>query len=180
MTDIGKEFLAESIKSFHGLKLNAEKAIAQLSNQAMHFCPGTESNSIVIIMKHLSGNMISRWTDFMTTDGEKLNRNRDAEFIDDLSSREQLMESWNSGWSCLFRSLENVKEEDLMKPVYIRNEAHTVIRAIQRQLSHYAYHCGQIVYLAKMIRNEKWETLSIPRGESEKYLNAPTSVQNNK
>jgi len=180
MPELGKEFLSESIKSFHGLKSNAEKAIAQMSNQEMHYCPESESNSIVIIMKHLSGNMISRWTDFMTTDGEKPNRNRDAEFVDDFSSRERLMDLWNNGWSLLFSTLENIREEDLLKYVYIRKEEHTVIRAIQRQLSHYAYHCGQIVYLAKMIRNENWNTLSIPRGGSEDYLNALSASQNSK
>jgi len=166
---VAKTYLEESIKSFHGLKSNAEKALTQLNDQDLHFSPDPESNNIVIIMKHLAGNMLSRFTDFLTSDGEKPNRHRDNEFIDDFSTRTQLMEYWNKGWACLFNAIETLKEEDLLKTVYIRNEPHTVIRALQRQLSHYAYHCGQIVFLAKQIRSTDFKTLSIARGKSEEF-----------
>src|SRR6185369_6118651 len=166
---IGKTYLEESIKSFHGLKSNAEKALAQLADEDFHYQPDPESNNIAIIMKHLAGNMLSRFNDFLTTDGEKPNRQRDNEFIDDMPSREYLVKTWNQGWDCLFNALNELKEDDLLKTVYIRNEPHTVIRALQRQLSHYAYHCGQLVYLAKQIRGADFKTLSIPRGESAKY-----------
>ena len=166
---VSKVFLEESIKSFHGLKSNAEKALVQLADSDLHYQPDPESNSIVIIMKHLAGNMLSRFTDFLTTDGEKPGRNRDNEFIDDFTSLEQLMNYWNEGWTCLFKALDELKEDDLLKTVYIRNEPHTVIRAMQRQLSHYAYHCGQIVFLAKQIKSKDFKTLSIARGKSNEY-----------
>jgi hypothetical protein len=173
MHNLSQEYLTESIKSFHGLKSNAEKAIAQLTDADLHYQPNEESNSIVIIMKHLAGNMLSRFTDFLTTDGEKPNRNRDDEFIDDLKSREELMKFWNKGWSCLFTAMEELKEDDLMKTVYIRNESHTVLRAIQRQLTHYAYHCGQIVFLTKEIKSTDFKTLSIARGKSGEFISKP-------
>ena len=169
----GELFLEESIKSFKGLKSNAEKATEQLSDQELHWSFNEESNSIAIVMKHLAGNMLSRWTDFLTTDGEKPNRNRDGEFEDDFTSRAQLMEFWNKGWKVLTDTLNGLSEDDLLKTVTIRNEPHTVIRAIQRQLAHYAYHCGQIVYVAKQLRGKEFKTLSIPRGESAKYVSVP-------
>ena len=170
---IAKTYLEEYSKSLHGLKSNCEKAIAQLADAELHFAPDEASNSIVVIMKHVAGNMLSRFTDFLTTDGEKPERNRDGEFIDDLTSRVALMEYWNSGWTCLFNTLDSLTEEDLIKTVHIRKEPHTVIRALQRQLVHYAYHCGQIVYLAKQIKSNDFKTLSIPKGESAKYLDQP-------
>ncbi len=173
MSELSKEYLTESIKSFHGLKSNAEKAIAQLSDNELHFQPNEESNSIVIIMKHLAGNILSRFTDFLTTDGEKPTRNRDGEFMDDFKSREELMNVWNQGWTCVFNAIEELKEDDLLKTVYIRNEPHTVLRAIQRQLTHYAYHCGQIVFLAKQIKSTDFKTLSIPRGKSGEFTSKP-------
>ena len=115
--------------------------------------------------------MISRFTDFLTTDGEKPGRNRDEEFIDSFQSREEILAVWEKGWQCLFNAISSLKEDDLTKTIYIRNEAHTVIRAIHRQLTHYAYHCGQIVFLCKQIRSEQFKSLSIPRGESGKYQN---------
>jgi len=166
-------YLEESIKSFHGLKSNAEKAIIQLADSEMHFQPDPESNSVVIIMKHMAGNMISRFTGFLTTDGEKPDRNRDGEFVDDFNSRDALMDFWNKGWACVFDALSGLKEDDLLKTVYIRSEPHTVIRAIQRQLVHYAYHCGQIVFLAKQIRSAGFKTLSIPKGKSAEYITRP-------
>jgi len=176
MNTVSQEYLTESIKSFHGLKSNAEKALAQLADADLHFRPNEESNSIVIIMKHLAGNMLSRFTGFLTTDGEKPDRNRDGEFIDDFSSRNDLMKFWNNGWNCLFDSLNTLTEDDLLKTVYIRKEPHTVIRALQRALAHYAYHCGQIIFLAKEIKATDFKTLSIARGKSDEFT--PTQPQN--
>ncbi len=171
---LAKTYLEESIKSFHGLKSNAEKALEQLSDDELHYQPDPESNSMAIIMKHLAGNMLSRFTDFLTTDGEKPDRNRDGEFVDDFTSREQLMKTWNNGWSCLFDALDELNESDLLKTIYIRNEPHTVLRALQRQLSHYAYHCGQLVFLAKQIKSTDFKTLSIARGKSNDSISKPS------
>jgi hypothetical protein len=169
----GKIFIEETIKSFKGMKTNVEKALDQLNDTEIHWSLNEESNSIAIIMKHCAGNMISRWTDFMTTDGEKENRNRDGEFIDELSARDELMEYWNKGWKACIDSLTALTENDLEKTIYIRNEPHTVVRAMQRSLAHIAYHCGQIVYVAKELRGSDFKSLSIPRGESSKYVKEP-------
>ena len=169
----GQTFLEETIKSFRGLKSNVEKALDQLADGDLHWTPNEESNSIAIIMKHMAGNMISRWTDFLTTDGEKENRNRDSEFVDEFGSRSELMDYWQRGWKTCLNSLTSLREEDLLKTVYIRKEPHVVIRALQRQLSHYAYHCGQIVYVAKQIKGKGFRSLSIPRGDSSKYIHTP-------
>ncbi|MGI8891847.1 MAG: DUF1572 family protein [Bacteroidia bacterium] len=166
---IADVYLLESLKSFKGLKSTVENAISQLSIEQIHYIPSSESNSIAIIMKHLAGNLISRWTDFLTTDGEKPNRDRDNEFIDDYNNRDELISYWNSAWEVLFNTLNELKEEDLLKEIFIRGESHTVIRAINRQLVHYAYHTGQIVYLAKMQKDKEWKTLSIARGKSNDY-----------
>jgi hypothetical protein len=173
MQSLPQEYITESIKSFRGMKSNAEQAIHQLANEDFHFKPNEESNSIAIIMKHLAGNMISRFTGFLTSDGEKPDRNRDGEFEDDFASRETIMNYWNKGWGCVFKSLEELKEEDLLQTVYIRNEPHTVLRAIQRQLVHYAYHCGQLVFLAKQIKSADFKTLSIARGKSNEFIIKP-------
>ncbi len=167
--ELGAIYLLEILKGFKGLKSNAEKAIEQISDTEMHYSSDSESNSVAIIMKHLAGNMLSRFSDFLTTDGEKPNRNRDSEFIDDQWNRLQLVDYWNKGWNCLFATLQTIKPDDLTKIVLIRGEEHTVLRALQRQLSHYAYHCGQIVYLSKQIRSTEFITLSIPRGKSEQF-----------
>jgi len=161
------------------MKSNAEKAMAQLNDSDLHYQPNAESNSIVIIIKHLAGNMLSRFTNFLTSDGEKPNRNRDNEFIDDFKSREDLMNYWNKGWTCVFSAMENLKEEDLLKTVFIRSEPHTVLRAIQRQIAHYAYHCGQIVFLAKQIKSSDFKTLSIPRGKSNEFTTKPPQPNSN-
>jgi hypothetical protein len=126
-----------------------------------------ESNSIAIIVKHLSGNMLSRWTDFLNSDGEKTWRDRDSEFENNIKSRQELLESWNAGWDCLFNALNSIKENDWKKEIYIRNERHTVIDAINRQLAHYPYHIGQIVFIGKMVAGSKWRSLSIPKGDSQ-------------
>jgi len=155
---------------FRSNKELGDKTIQQLSEDDIHWSINDNSNSIAVIVKHVSGNMISRWTDFLTTDGEKSNRNRDDEFIDDISSKRDMISIWEKGWSILFKTLGNLRVGDLLKVVYIRGESHTVIDAIERQLSHYAYHIGQIVYIGKRIWDENWETLSIPKGKSEEYL----------
>jgi hypothetical protein len=155
---------------FRSIKRLAEKAIAQVSDGDLHWQPDKESNSIAIIMKHISGNLVSRWTDFLTSDGEKPNRNRDAEFEDSNLPREELLKQWEAGWDCLFKTLAGISESDLEKTVYIRGEAHSVLKAITRQIWHYGYHVGQIVYIAKHLRSEKWNTLSIPRGKSGDYV----------
>ena len=170
---IATVYLEECTKSFHGMKSNAEKAIAQLSDEQLHIAPQADSNNVVVLMKHIAGNMISRFTGFLTTDGEKPDRNRDGEFIDDFQSRDELLRFWNKGWDCLFIALSELQESDLLKTITIRNEPHTVVRALQRQLVHYAYHCGQIVYVAKQLRGAEFKSLSIPRGESDKYLSRP-------
>ena len=172
-TTISELYLLESIKSFKGLKSNAEKALDQISDSQMHEHPDEESNNVAIIVKHLAGNMLSRFTDFLISDGEKPNRNRDGEFIDNFKSREEIMAYWEQGWNCLFETLSSLKPEDLEKTVYIRNEAHTVLRAIHRQLTHYAYHCGQIVFLCKHLRQNEFKSLSIPKGDSLKYVTTP-------
>lgn len=173
MSSISEHYLLESIKSFRGLKSNAEKAMAQISDDAFHYHPDPESNSVAILVKHLSGNMISRFTDFLTTDGEKISRERDNEFIDTFKDKSEIMKCWEEGWKCLFDTLNYLNGNDLEKEVKIRNEAHTVLRAIHRQLTHYAYHCGQIVYLCKHIKSNQFTSLSIPRGESDKYKLEP-------
>ncbi len=166
-----KHFLENTIGVFTNYRNLAEKSFAQLSSDSdFHYTPDQESNSIAVIMKHMSGNMISRWTDFLTTDGEKTTRNRDSEFVDSTQTREQLMEMWNNGWKVFMDTLHSLKEEDVMKTVTIRGEGLTVAQAINRQTAHYAYHIGQIVFLAKQIKNSEWKSLSIPKNKSNDHL----------
>jgi hypothetical protein len=164
--DLAAHVLELSVRDFQGIKKLGDKAIAQLPDDGLHWAPEPESNSIAVIINHLSGNMISRWTDFLTTDGEKANRNRDTEFENDGAGREELLRRWESGWSVLLGTLESLKPADLTATVRIRGEAHTVIQAIHRQIAHYGYHVGQIVYIAKAYRSDAWETLSIAKGGS--------------
>ncbi|RMG74874.1 MAG: DUF1572 domain-containing protein [Bacteroidetes bacterium] len=131
--------------------------------------PAPEDNSIAIIVHHLSGNMKFRWTDFLTADGEKSWRNREREFEDVLQTRAELLEAWETGWACLFEALATVTPENFSTPVYIRNQAHSILEAIQRQLGHYAYHVGQIVMIGKMVRQASWQSLSIPKGQSQAF-----------
>lgn len=145
-------------------------AIEQLTDNNIHWAPNQESNSVAIIVKHMSGNMVSRWTDFLNTDGEKPYRNRDQEFVDNIPTKKELTSIWEEGWNTLFEALNSLQEDDLLKEVYIRGEAHSVVDAIERQLAHYSYHIGQIVYIGKQIKKSKWECLSIPRGKSEVFL----------
>lgn len=162
-------YLESTRKQFEYYKLLGDKTFAQLSDEQLYWQYNADSNSVAIIVKHLWGNMLSRWTDFLTTDGEKEWRNRDAEFETEDNSRAALLAKWNEGWSCLFNALQQLKEEDLEKIIYIRNQGHTVMEAINRQLAHYPYHVGQIVFLGKMLCGEKWQSLSIPKGNSAIY-----------
>jgi len=160
------DFVESIIHDLKRTKVQTEKAIAQLPDEDLHWQPDEESNSIAIIMKHMAGNMISRWTDFLTADGEKPNRNRDGEFVDDIKSRADLMAFWDRGWSCAMNAIESLRPTDLDRTVYIRSEPHSVPLAIVRQLGHYSSHVGQIVYIAKHRRGSDWQTLSIPRNKS--------------
>jgi hypothetical protein len=162
-------YLTSALKLFSYYKKLAEDAIAQVPDEQLFHLPSEDSNSIAIIMQHLAGNMLSRWTDFLTTDGEKTWRNRDAEFEPVIKNKPGLMDYWQKGWQCLFNALEPLQAEDLDKIIYIRNEGHTVLEAINRQLAHYPYHVGQIVFLAKVLHTNEWKSLSIPKNKSQEY-----------
>lgn len=162
-------FLENSRKIFLQYKELGEKAMAQLEDKDLFFEPVNEVNSIAIIVQHLHGNMLSRWTDFLISDGEKDWRNRDREFENILLDRTAVMDAWDKGWNVVFEALAPLTEEDLDKDIFIRQQALSVMEAIQRQLTHYAYHVGQIVYLSKMAKGEAWETLSIAKGKSEDF-----------
>jgi hypothetical protein len=159
-------YLASAEKEFEYYKSLGEKTFAQLTDEQLFHQADEESNSVAAIVKHLWGNMLSRWTDFLNSDGEKEWRKRDAEFIHDMTTREELLEKWEAGWSCLFKALHSLTDNDLSKVIYIRNQGHTVLEAINRQLAHYPYHIGQIVFIGKMLTKDKWVSLSIPRGAS--------------
>ncbi len=162
--------MIESIlKLFRYYKSLGERTFEALSDEELHLEPAPGANSISIIVKHLWGNMLSRWTNFLTEDGEKDWRNRDEEFEVTIKTREELLTKWEEGWQCLFNAIGNLSEEDLERTIYIRNEGHSVIDAIHRQLAHYSYHVGQIVFLGKLIKGEGWESLSIPKGGSNDY-----------
>ena len=163
------DYLDSAKKQFEYYKMLGEKTFAQVSDEALFWQYNEESNSIAIIVKHLWGNMMSRWTDFLTSDGEKDWRNRDAEFENDISTRAELMDKWNEGWECFFTALNSLGPEDLEKVIYIRNMGHTVLEAINRQLAHYPYHIGQIVFIGKMAQENSWLSLSIPKGASKTY-----------
>lgn len=165
-------FLNDAIKRFRYYKELGDKTFEQLEEADFLYQPSTESNSIAVIIQHLHGNMFSRWTNFLTEDGEKEWRKRDSEFEEKKHSKQAILSLWNDGWSCLFNTLENLTTEDLIKNVTIRTEPLTVYDAILRQLAHYPYHVGQIVYLGRMVANENWKSLSIPKGNSEAYLNS--------
>ena len=162
-------FLDISAKLFTYYKSLADRSLAVLEEQEMHARPDELSNNIPILVKHMSGNMCSRFTDFLTSDGEKSWRNRDAEFEDTYISKEKMLQDWEKGWGCLFDALNDLNTDDLTSIVYIRNEGHTVLEAITRQLAHYSYHCGQIVFIAKWIKGSQFGTLSIARGASQQF-----------
>ena len=163
MASTGKIFLKSAVKRLAYYKELGDRTFAVLTDADFHFTPNEESNSIAIIIQHVAGNMFSRWTDFLTTDGEKKWRNRDAEFEITAASKQQLLELWEKGWACCLDAISSLTEDDLLKPIYIRSEALTVTDAINRQLAHYPYHVGQIIYIAKMIKNNGWVSLSIAR-----------------
>lgn len=161
--------LTGSLRLFRYYKELSEKAINQLTEEQLHETPVPELNSIVILMKHLAGNMKSRWTRFRTEDGEKPWRNRDSEFVDDISSKKELLGLWEEGWSLLFDALNSIQEDELDDIIYIRNEGAAIRDAVNRQLAHIAYHTGQIVLIARMHAGENWQSLSIPKGKTEEY-----------
>jgi len=167
--EVAGAYLEETIARYRGLKGQADDAMAQLSDEQLHASPGEESNSIAVIVKHLAGNYRSRFTDFLTTDGEKPSRDRDGEFEDDDLGREALLASWEDGWRVLLAALDALQPGDLLRTVTIRGEPHTVLQAVQRSVTHAAGHVGQIVYLAKLLKGSEWVTLSIPRGKSREF-----------
>ncbi len=169
--NVSEDFLRSANRQFLYYKTLGEKAIDQLEPEQLFVSLNDDTNSIATIVKHLYGNMLSRWTDFLTTDGEKEWRNRDGEF--DASSEQQtkelVLKQWNDGWACLFDTLNSLKPEDLSKIIYIRNEGHTALEAINRQLAHYPYHVGQMVFYAKILKKTEWTSLSIPKNKSNDY-----------
>ncbi|MBP0905058.1 DUF1572 family protein [Mariniflexile gromovii] len=164
-----ESYLSSVKKQFEYYKMLGEKAMEQLDEEQLFWQYNEESNSIAVIVNHITGNMLSRFTDFLTTDGEKPWRNRDAEFINPFSSEDELLYRWKQGWECLIQVLEQLTEPDMERVVYIRNDGHSVVEAINRQLAHYPYHIGQMVFIAKMIKNNEWQTLSIARNKSTDY-----------
>jgi Protein of unknown function (DUF1572) len=167
---LGAACLDETFRAFRGYKRLADTSLAQVDDKGFFFLPDPESNSIAIVVKHIAGNLRSRWTDFLATDGEKPDRNRDQEFIlTPADTREDLMRRWDSSWETVFATLRSLKPEDVSGTVYIRSEPHTVLQAMLRSVTHVAHHIGQIVFLAKHLRGAEWNTLSIPKGKSAEY-----------
>jgi hypothetical protein len=158
------DFLSSASKQFRFYEHLGRRSLEQVSEADLFHVPAPESNSLAVIVKHLHGNMQSRWTDFLHSDGEKPWRDREGEFDNSARTKAEVMRLWEEGWQTLFHAVENLKAEDVPRTIYIRNQGHSVLEAIQRQLCHYAYHVGQMVFLAKMLRQEQWESLSIPRG----------------
>ena len=168
--NLGKEYLKVVLERFKSVKNLGDKTINQLSEDDIHWKLNDESNSVAVIVKHLSGNMVSRWSNFLTSDGEKSYRNRDQEFEEIRVSKQELIGIWEKGWDILFEALTNLEEQDLLKNIYIRSEKHMVIDAIERQMVHYSYHIGQVVYIGKQVKYKDWKSLSIPKGQSKEYL----------
>ena len=166
---IDQNFLEGARKLFRYYKKLGEGALAQLTDEQVLSQPNPASNSIALIVHHLSGNMLSRWTDFLTTDGEKSWRNREAEFEKTYPDKKEMMEAWEKGWKCLLDAVDQLKPGDLSTIVYIHNEGQTVLEAVQRQLAHYPHHVGQIIFQAKILKGSAFQSLSIPKGNSEKY-----------
>ncbi|MBC7382080.1 MAG: DUF1572 family protein [Bacteroidia bacterium] len=171
MSKTGTEPISSAIRIFKQYESLGSKALDQIEKDGFYWKPEPESNSIFIIIKHLNGNMRSRWTNFLTTDGEKDWRNRDAEFDEENLSKQQILILWNQGWQCLFDTLNSLSNKQLSDIIHIRGEEHSVFEAINRQIAHYSYHIGQIVYLAKAVKSDKWHSLSIPKrnGASEEF-----------
>jgi hypothetical protein len=164
-----KTFLESSRSLFWRYKNMGEKALEQIPDEKLFWQFNEDSNSPATIVKHLSGNMMSRWTAFLSSDGEKAWRNRDGEFENDMKSRDEMMLSWEKGWETLFKALEQLDVKDFDKTVFIENQSHTLIEAINRELTHYSSHIGQLIYLGKMLHSRPWQSLSIPKGQSELY-----------
>jgi hypothetical protein len=174
MTDIAAHYVDEARRQFRGHKRMAEGAMSQLRDDDFFVTLDPESNSVAILVKHLAGNMRSRFTDFLTSDGEKPDRFRDREFeLGTGTTRADVMEWWEEGWNCVFAAIDSLVPEDVMRTVTIRGQPHSVMQAINRQIAHYAQHTGQIVFLCKHLRSGEWKTLSIPRGKSEEFKDAP-------
>jgi Protein of unknown function (DUF1572) len=164
-------YLADSLSVFRQYKNMGESAIAQVADDQLTMVLDPEMNSIALIVKHMAGNMRSRWTDFLVTDGEKPDRNRDSEFLEPPSTRGEVMRLWDDGWKRVFDALEPLSDADLSRTVTIRGEPHSVMQAINRQIAHYATHIGQIVFLAKHLQHANWKSLSVPRGKSQDFTN---------
>ena len=162
-------FLESSIKKFRFQKALGDKTFAQLDDRDFFFKASAESNSIAVIVHHMAGNMLSRWTNFLTEDGEKPWRERDKEFEDMFETRQQVMDAWEKGWQCVFDAMESLKPGDLVKTILIRREPMSVVDAVIRQIDHYGYHTGQIVFIGKIIKDTNWQTLSIPKGRSSEF-----------
>ncbi|HYO83312.1 MAG TPA: DUF1572 domain-containing protein [Bryobacteraceae bacterium] len=162
-------YVEDSLALFRYYKTLAERAMEQVTDEQLFTALDEEANSIGLIVKHMTGNMRSRWTDFLDTDGEKPDRNRDSEFVDPPATREALLKLWEEGWECTFRALEPLSDADLGRTVMIRGEAHSVMQAVNRQVAHYAHHVGQIVFLAKHLARDRWQSLSIPRNRSAEF-----------
>ncbi|MFY0608294.1 MAG: DUF1572 family protein [Cyclobacteriaceae bacterium] len=162
-------YLTNSIKIANYYKQLGERTFEQLEEDQLFWSPGRTSNGIAVIVKHLWGNMLSRWTNFMTEDGEKPWRDRESEFEPDILTKSEMMSKWKEGWKCFISALESINPEDLETIIYIRNEGHTIMDAIQRQLAHYPHHVGQIVTLGKLLKGDEWNSLSIPKGGSDEY-----------
>lgn len=162
-------YLEGTIKQFRYYEMLGTKSIERLSEDQLFEHPATDSNNMAMIVKHMVGNMLSRWTDFLTSDGEKAWRSRDDEFADDLKTKESVLAEWNKGWECFYNAILPLSDADLEKKILIRNQEHTIVEAINRQLAHYAYHVGQMVFLAKLKMGSNWESLSIPLGQSNKF-----------
>ncbi|MFD2567978.1 DUF1572 family protein [Pseudotenacibaculum haliotis] len=162
-------YLPSAVKQFQYYKSLGEKTIDQLSEEQLFWTSDTEANSIAIIAKHIVGNMLSRWTNFLTEDGEKSWRNRDDEFVNSYETKQNILDSWEKGWQCLFEALDCVTEENSNTIVYIRNQGHTITEAINRQLCHYSYHVGQIVFIGRMLKKDEWTSLSVAKNASKQY-----------
>ncbi len=167
---LGQHYLEDALRTFREYKKLGERAFAQTSDEDFFRAIDDESNTVAVIIKHIAGNMFSRWTDFLTTDGEKPDRNRDMEFVMlPETTKDEVLSYWEKGWKCTFAALEPLTADDLMRTVKIRGEDHTVVQAINRQIAHYANHIGQIVYLAKHFKSSEWQSLSVPKNKSAEF-----------
>ena len=164
-----ENYIQSARKQFEYYKVLGDRTFAQLNDEQLFWQYNEDSNSIAVMVKHLWGNMRSRWTDFLTSDGEKEWRHRDSEFEADIKDREELLAKWEEGWNCLFTALDSVNEGNFHQLVYIRNQGHTIVEAVNRQMGHYSYHVGQIVFLGKMMKGSEWTSLSIPKGQSKAF-----------